>query len=166
MTLIKDKEKEKFEGEVSKSLLEEELGPGKKDPYAPPDGGWGWIVMLAAFTCCLVLDGIAYVFGVFLEPLKEDFQVDNATMSAVGSVLSGVIQLVGPFVALLVNVLGMRIVCIAGAAVSCAGFFFATFVYNVPLLMLLLGVVSLIRELLMLMLMLMLVSRLPGPALV
>ena len=143
MTIIKEKEKEKFEGEAANmALLDEDLSKSGKDPYAPPDGGWGWVVMIAAFICCLVLDGIAYVFGVFLEPLMEDFQVDNATMSAVGSVLSGVIQLVGPFVALLVNVLGMRIVCIAGAAVSCAGFFLATFVYNVPLLMLLFGVVA------------------------
>merc|ERR1711936_1464054 len=124
------------------ALLDEDLSKSGKDPYAPPDGGWGWVVMIAAFLCCLVLDGICYIFGVFLQPMMEDFQVDNATMSAVGSVLSGVIQLVGPFVALLVNVLGMRIVCIAGAAVSCAGFFLATFVYNVPLLMLLFGVVA------------------------
>ena len=98
--------------------------------------------MVCAFICCLVLDGICYVFGVFLEPLIEDFKVDNATMSAVGSVLSGVIQLVGPFVALLVNLLGMRIVCIIGAVISSAGFFFATFVTDVWLLMVLLGIVA------------------------
>jgi len=146
MTLIKEKEKEKIkEGEESsKILLEEEFSKleVEENLYAPPDGGWGWVVMIAAFLCCLVLDGIAYIFGVFLEPMMEDFNADNATMSAVGSVLSGVIQLVGPFVALLVNVLGMRIVCIAGAAVSAAGFFLATFVHNIPLLMLLFGVVA------------------------
>ena len=64
------------------------------------------MVMICAFTCCLVLDGICYVFGVFMETMKQDFNVDNATMSAVGSVLSGVIQLVGPFAALLTNILG------------------------------------------------------------
>lgn len=114
----------------------------KKDPYAPPDGGWGWVVMICAFTCCLVLDGICYVFGVFMETMKQDFNVDNATMSAVGSVLSGVIQLVGPFAALLTNILGMRIVCILGALVSAAGFFFSTFVYDVWLLMILFGIVA------------------------
>lgn len=141
MTLIKEKESLELEAS-NKTLLDEDIKKPSKDPYAAPDGGWGWIVMISAFICCLVLDGIAYVFGVFLEPLMEDFQVDNATISAVGSVLSGVIQLVGPFVALLVNVLGMRIVCIIGSAVSCAGFFLATFVYNIPLLMLLFGVVA------------------------
>ena len=79
----------------------------------------------------MVLDGICYVFGVFLLPLKDDFGVDLAVISTVGSVLSGVIQLVGPFVSLLVNVLGMRITCIIGAVVSAAGFFFSTFVYGI-----------------------------------
>ena len=109
MTLIKEKGKEKIEEgeESSKVLLEEEFSKLEvdEDPYAPPDGGWGWVVMIAAFLCCLVLDGICYIFGVFLQPMMEDFNVDNATMSAVGSVLSGVIQLVGPFVALLVSII-------------------------------------------------------------
>merc|ERR1711976_729399 len=89
-----------------------------------------------------VLDGTCYVFGVFMKNMQDDLQVDNATMSTVGSVLSGTIQLVGPFVALLVNVLGMRPVCIIGAVVSAAGFFFSTFVYDVYLLMVLFGVVA------------------------
>ena len=156
MTAMKEKEKEKFETDASTTLLDEEK---EKDEFAPPDGGWGWVVMISAFICCLVLDGICYVFGVFLKPLMEDFGADNATMSSVGSILggkvgfkikesltfsylTGVIQLVGPFVALLVNVLGMRPVCIIGAVVSASGFFFATFVYDVYLLMLLFGVVA------------------------
>jgi len=143
MTIVKEKEKIKMEDvPQTVALLDEDVKKDVKDPYAPPDGGWGWVVMVCAFICCLVLDGICYVFGVFLEPLMEDFKVDNATMSAVGSVLSGVIQLVGPFVALLVNLLGMRIVCIIGAVISSAGFFFATFVTDVWLLMVLLGIVA------------------------
>merc|ERR1719334_879240 len=51
--------------------------------------------MIACFTCCLVLDGIAYVFGVFLDPMVKHYGVDNAQMATVGSVLSGTIQLVG-----------------------------------------------------------------------
>ena len=81
---------------------------GKEDPYAAPDGGWGWLVMVASFICCLVLDGIAYVFGVFLKPMIAHYGVENAQMALVGSVLSGTIQLVGPFVALMVNLLGTR----------------------------------------------------------
>lgn len=50
------------------------------------------MVMICAFFCTFTLDGICYVFGVFLNPLKKDFGVGDGAMSAVGSVLSGKVQ--------------------------------------------------------------------------
>ncbi len=38
---------------------------------APPDGGWGWVVCAASFVCNMILDGIAYSFGVLLGPLTR-----------------------------------------------------------------------------------------------
>jgi len=115
-----------------------------EDPYAAPDGGWGWLVMIACFICCLVLDGIAYVFGVFLNPMVKHFGVEKnqAQIALVGSVLSGTIQLVGPFVALMVNLLGTRITCIAGACISALGLFAATWAPNVITLIVLFGIVA------------------------
>ena len=43
------------------------------DLPAPPDGGWGWVIVAASFLCNFVLDGIAYSFGVLLPPLVEYF---------------------------------------------------------------------------------------------
>ena len=37
-----------------------------------PDGGWGWVVVAASFICLCVLDGAAYTFGIFLDPLIEE----------------------------------------------------------------------------------------------
>jgi len=112
------------------------------DPYAPPDGGWGWVVMIASFICNLVLDGIAYTFGIFLDPLMKHFGVKEGPMSMVGSVLAGTIQLVGPFVAILVEKYGTRIVCITGAVISSIGFFASTYAPNVPVLMLFYSLVA------------------------
>ena len=52
--------------------------------------------MICAFFCTFTLDGICYVFGVFLNPLKKDFGVGDGAMSAVGSVLSGKVQKMWP----------------------------------------------------------------------
>ena len=30
---------------------------------APPDGGWGWVIVFASFMCNLIIDGIAYREG-------------------------------------------------------------------------------------------------------
>lgn len=55
----------------------------------PPDGGWGWVVMCASFCCNLVVDGIVFSFGLFIEPIEKDFQVNKASVALVGSLLSG-----------------------------------------------------------------------------
>jgi len=107
----------------------------EKDPYAPPDGGWGWIVMIASFTCNLVLDGIGYVFGVFLQPMMIAFGVSEGPMATVGSILAGTIQLVGPFVAVLVEKFGTQKVCILGAVLSAFAFFISTFSPNIYVMM-------------------------------
>ena len=101
----KNEERKEFNGKTEES--NEFLGkPEEKeevDPYAPPDGGWGWVVMFASFACNLVLDGIAYVFGIFLLPMMQDYRVSKGPMATVGSTLAGTIQLAGPFVAILVE---------------------------------------------------------------
>ena len=55
--------RKKLEGEV------DEAEDGDPVLPSPPDGGWGWVVCAASFLCNLILDGIAYSFGVLLTPL-------------------------------------------------------------------------------------------------
>ena len=99
-----------FSVEDEDEIIEEEdiLAP------APPDGGWGWVVCAASFLCNMILDGIAYCFGVLLTPLCKYFDSDPGTVSWVGSLLCGVYLMSGPVVGGLVNKFGCRPVCIAG----------------------------------------------------
>ena len=62
----------------------------------------------------MILDGIAYCFGVLLTPLCKYFDSDPGTVSWVGSLLCGVYLMSGPVVGGLVNKFGCRPVCIAG----------------------------------------------------
>ena len=72
------------------------------DPFVPPDGGWGWIVMISAFICLLVLEGTAHVFGIFILNLDDQLDLKNL-LSLMISVRGAFIQLVGPFAALMVR---------------------------------------------------------------
>jgi len=119
--------KDKFEEEV------EEIVP------LPPDGGWGWVVVFASFMCNMILDGIAYTFGVLLTPLVNHFDSDKGTVSWVGSLLCGMYMLSGPIVGGLVNKFGCRPVCMAGAVLSWAAFSLSTLSPSVPVLMITYG---------------------------
>ena len=46
---------------------------------------YGWVVVAAAFCVALVAYGIQYSFGIFLEPLEEDFGWSRALISGAAS---------------------------------------------------------------------------------
>jgi len=108
----------------------------------PPDGGWGWAVVFASFMCNLILDGIAYTFGLLLKPLVDDFESDASTISWVGSLLCGVYMLSGPVVGGLVNKFGCRPVCMVGAVLSWIAFSVSTLSVNVGMLMITYGIIG------------------------
>merc|ERR1719420_594041 len=95
--------------------------------------GAGWWWQLA--SCNMVLDGIGYSFGILLVPLMKHYNEGKGTISMVGSILAGVIMLVGPIASILVNKFGPRITCIAGAIISGLAIFISTFSVNVYMMM-------------------------------
>ena len=82
----------------------------------PPDGGWGWFVVLASFmihiigeseeiktytllkTSFVSADGITYSFGVFLVELITDLGADRGEASFIPSILVGVTLGSGQFI--------------------------------------------------------------------
>lgn len=46
--------------------------------YPPPDGGWGWVVVLAAFVHSMMITGFHNAFGVYMLSLLENFQSSNS----------------------------------------------------------------------------------------
>ena len=71
----------------------------------PPDGGWGWVVVIAGFLCNMVLDGIGYSFGILLNPLMEHYGVGKGLMSLVGlsSLRFHCHKLIDPFLSDIMN---------------------------------------------------------------
>jgi len=108
----------------------------------PPDGGWGWLIVLSSFMCNLILDGIAYVFGLLLPAMVLTYDSNRATVSWVGSLLCGVYMLAGPLVGGLVNKFGCRPICIFGAILSWASFSLSVMSPNVAVLLLTYGIMG------------------------
>lgn len=101
----------------------------------PPDGGYGWVICFASFMCNMIVDGIAYTFGIFLDAFVLHFHEGKGTVAWVGSLLSGVYLSAGPIVSALANKYGCRAVCIAGSIIACIAFVLSTFSNSVGMLM-------------------------------
>jgi hypothetical protein len=53
--------------------------------------GTGWIVVVASFFIHVFAVGIAYIFGIFVDPLQKQFGASRASVSWISSVASGVV---------------------------------------------------------------------------
>ncbi|XP_022660985.1 uncharacterized protein LOC111250277 isoform X2 [Varroa destructor] len=106
----------------------------------PPDGGYGWMVVFASFMCNLIVDGIAYTFGLFLPELVSSFESTKSVITWAGSLLSGFYLSAGPLVSALTNRFGCRKVCIAGSLMACISLCATTLASSVPSLLLFYGV--------------------------
>jgi len=61
----------------------------------PADGGWGWVVVAAAFLANLIVDGVTYTFGIIMPQLLDHFEAGKGKTALVGSLIPGVYLIVG-----------------------------------------------------------------------
>lgn len=108
----------------------------------PPDGGWGWVIVVASFMCNMIVDGIIFSFGTFLEYIADDFSVTIAEVTLVGSLMSGFYLIAGPFASAIANRYGFRLVAILGSLMGAAAFAISYFSYNVTFLCISYGILG------------------------
>ncbi|CAF1278715.1 unnamed protein product [Rotaria sordida] len=97
-----------------------------------PDGGWGWMVVLASFLIHFIMDGIIYSMGqTFSEPMRTKLALDRASISTIFSILPAVTLGAGPIATVLTNMYGCRRVAIAGTCIAAFGFFLSRLGANV-----------------------------------
>ncbi|CAG5128796.1 unnamed protein product [Candidula unifasciata] len=65
------------------------------DRIVPPDGGWGWMVVLSSFMIHVIADGIVYSFGVFLMEFVVYFKSGRSAASLIGALQPAVTFTVG-----------------------------------------------------------------------
>ncbi|EDW02174.1 monocarboxylate transporter 10 [Drosophila grimshawi] len=108
----------------------------------PPDSGWAWVVMVASFLCCTVIDGIVFCSGLIQDELVKEFKVTKFYVTFVTSLLSGCYLMAGPFVSALANRFGFRAVTIAGAIFAAGCFGLSYFATSVEFLFVIYGVLG------------------------
>ncbi|KAI4567286.1 hypothetical protein MJG53_008866 [Ovis ammon polii x Ovis aries] len=114
--------------------VEVELGGSVgAEPLEPPEGGWGWLVMLAAMWCNGSVFGIQNACGVlFVSMLKTFGSKDDGKMvfktAWVSSLSMGMIFFCCPIVSVFTDIFGCRKTAVVGAAVGFVGLLSSSFV--------------------------------------
>ncbi|CAN7976891.1 unnamed protein product, partial [Ixodes persulcatus] len=97
----------------------------------PPDGGWGWVVVIAGFVCHVVVDGIVYSSGLFFDEFLSCFGEGHALTSWIASILMGSCLISSPIASGLTIRYGCRMTVIAGSLLSAVGLFLSIYAPNI-----------------------------------
>ncbi|XP_061668008.1 monocarboxylate transporter 10 isoform X1 [Syngnathoides biaculeatus] len=101
--------------------------------FEHPEGGWGWVVMLASMWCNGSVFGIQNAFGILFLSLLREFGSEHDDdlrfrTAWVGSLSMGMIFFCSPIVSVFTDILGCRVTAVGGAAVGLVGLIASSFV--------------------------------------
>lgn len=110
--------------------------------YTPPEGGWGWAVVVGAFISI----GFSYAFPksitVFFKEIEAIFDATPSQVSWISSIMLAVMYAGGPISSILVNRFGSRPIMMVGGCLSGSGLVVASFCNTVEQLYFFIGVVG------------------------
>ncbi|KAM9321005.1 monocarboxylate transporter 1 [Gastrophryne carolinensis] len=110
--------------------------------YTPPEGGWGWAVVVGAFISI----GFSYAFAksitVFFKDIEAIFNATSSEVSWISSIMLAMMYAGGPIASILVNKYGSRTVMIMGGCLAGIGLIGASFCNTVTELYFCIGVIG------------------------
>ncbi|CAC5426294.1 unnamed protein product [Mytilus coruscus] len=127
--------------DISEKDVEIEPEPEPRNSRCP-DGGWGWVIVLAAFCANVVVDGVCFTAGMYHEEWMSFFNVHHVSVSWVTSLLVGCYLLAGPVAGVLANRFGCRKVVMGGTLISVIGLLVSTVSPNVEVLIITFGIIT------------------------
>ncbi|KAH8327148.1 hypothetical protein KR074_003916 [Drosophila pseudoananassae] len=100
----------------------------------PPDGGFGWWIMVLSFLSQVIVDGIIFSIGILLPEISKEFGIPISEAVLVASVQIGSYFTFGAIASALINRFGFRPVAIFGVLASALTIMAASFVNSAILL--------------------------------
>ncbi|XP_057332650.1 uncharacterized protein LOC130672237 [Microplitis mediator] len=107
-----------------------------------PDGGWGWMVVMASLVISLIADGVSFSFGLLYIEFLVEFGASKSKTAWIGSLFMAVPLLCGPVMSALVDRYGCRNMTILGGMISGLGFILSSFSTTIEVMYLTFGVLA------------------------
>ncbi|XP_039290550.1 uncharacterized protein LOC111047355 [Nilaparvata lugens] len=126
----------------SSSSDDDDSSSGQFSEARAPDGGWGWIVVFAAFMVNLIADGVTFSFGVIFVEFLHYFGEGKSKTAWIGSLFMAMPLLSGPVASFLTDRYGCRRVSIVGGVLAATGFIISSFSNSMEMLFLTFGVIA------------------------
>uniref|UniRef100_A0A1B0D0H6 Major facilitator superfamily (MFS) profile domain-containing protein n=1 Tax=Phlebotomus papatasi TaxID=29031 RepID=A0A1B0D0H6_PHLPP len=126
----------------SSSSDEENSSLGQYAEARAPDGGWGWVVVAAAFMVNLIADGITFSFGVIFVEFLNYFREGKAKTAWIGSLFMAMPLLSGPIASFLTDRYGCRRVTVVGSILAATGFMISAFSTSMEMLFFTFGILA------------------------
>ncbi|XP_045577230.1 monocarboxylate transporter 6 [Salmo salar] len=86
-----------------------------------PDGGWGWVVLVATILVLALTLAFPSCMGIFYTELQAEFSSSNTETSWVPAIMTAVLHAGGPLCSVLVERFGCRVTVMVGGVLSGLG---------------------------------------------
>ncbi|KAJ0019867.1 hypothetical protein NQD34_007436 [Periophthalmus magnuspinnatus] len=108
----------------------------------PPDGGYGWMVVLSAFWVMGLTAAVLKNFGLFFLDIQAHFNILTSTTSWITSCTIAMFHLGAPVASALLLQFSQRVVVIIGGFLCASGMFLASLDLSLPCLYLTMGILQ------------------------
>ncbi|KAM3610389.1 uncharacterized protein V6R79_003235 [Siganus canaliculatus] len=108
----------------------------------PPDGGYGWVVVMSAFFVMGLTAAVLKNFGLFFLDIQNHYGVPTSTTSWVTSTTIAMFHLGAPLASVLTLQFSQRIVIMVGGLLASSGMLLASLDLSLPWLYLAMGVLQ------------------------
>ena len=89
---------------------------GKLTPTPGPSGevkqsGWAWLIVLGSFFIHVLIDGMAYTFGVYTTDLVQHYGISRQSVGWINSALVGLTFVYGPIASKMSELPTTHLIC-------------------------------------------------------
>ncbi|XP_034754752.1 monocarboxylate transporter 12-B-like [Etheostoma cragini] len=120
----------------------EKLEGGRRPPgdTAPPEGGWGWMIVAGCFLATICIRAVTRCVSMFFVEFQLHFEKDYLTTAWINSLIDATTMLCAPLGGFLGNRLSCRATVILGGLLSSSGLVLSSFASSLEYLYISLGI--------------------------